>query len=137
MNFTHKETFDLDQPLPPSAKGLSWERKLAGIRITRLLQDASSAKPATADVPVRQVQGPIRRLRNRLPEHNPGMKGILIVVPHAYVAAAFATIAVFELLKFRRRPQPGHCPACGYDLRASTDLCPECGTPMAGTWATA
>lgn len=34
------------------------------------------------------------------------------------------------MVRKANRERPGHCPACGYDLRATPDRCPECGHPM-------
>ena len=49
-----------------------------------------------------------------------------------YWSISCATLAVPSLwlaarLRQHRRSRAGLCPACGYDLRATPDRCPECG----------
>jgi hypothetical protein len=49
--------------------------------------------------------------------------GALAVLPACFVAAR-----VVRRRRRRRSRDQGRCPACGYDLRATPDRCPECGT---------
>jgi hypothetical protein len=53
----------------------------------------------------------------------------LVSVPHWFVCLLTA-IPVLMWIRRRqlcRRRSTGHCPCCGYDLRATPDRCPECG----------
>lgn len=55
-----------------------------------------------------------------------------------WLPCALTFIPALALLPRLRRTRPaGHCRKCGYDLRASKDRCPECGTLILMTEATA
>jgi hypothetical protein len=58
--------------------------------------------------------------------------------PHWAVVVAFGlmpAIVIARRGRQRRKSRGGACRTCGYDLRASSGRCPECGTPIpaAGT----
>ena len=54
--------------------------------------------------------------------------------PHWAAAIVLASVPALSLLRrvrSGRRRQHGQCISCGYDLRASSERCPECGEPIA------
>ncbi len=56
-----------------------------------------------------------------------------VYVPHWLAAVVFSVMPSIWLVRtarLRRRVRSGCCLTCGYDLRASTDRCPECGTAI-------
>ena len=53
------------------------------------------------------------------------------VVPYyciVVVASLLPGLFLFDLLRKRRQSGVGRCRRCGYDLRATPNRCPECGT---------
>jgi hypothetical protein len=55
---------------------------------------------------------------------------LVVFVPHAAVAMLSSAPALFAFRR-RGRPDAALCPQCNYDLRATPDRCPECGTAAA------
>lgn len=65
-----------------------------------------------------------------------GLRSSLVVIHLNYPTALFAIAPIAWIVAFRRRRRKarrargGLCAACGYDLRASPDRCPECGVAV-------
>jgi hypothetical protein len=52
----------------------------------------------------------------------------VLVTPSWFVLVLLGAMPTARLLRTRRRrAAAGHCPSCGYDLRATPGRCPECG----------
>jgi hypothetical protein len=63
-----------------------------------------------------------------------GVHGAIgIPIPYWITTVPAIAIAVYAVRSAIRRlpPVPGLCPACGYDIRATPERCPECGAVLA------
>ena len=63
-----------------------------------------------------------------------GGTGFTLVLNYPVTALAAAILPIGHVARARRlrkRRIPGLCATCGYDLRATPDRCPECGTATA------
>jgi len=58
----------------------------------------------------------------------PTARSRAIFIPNWAIVILTAILPAITVTRFiRNRKQIGHCPKCGYDLRATPTRCPECG----------
>ena len=93
----------------------------------RVSSEPAAQAAATMLKPTWSLAGVIRAARVR----ERGLSAWDVRVPHWLVALAAAILPGVYVHRHRRRPPPGRCRTCGYDLRATPGRCPECGTSPA------
>ena len=57
----------------------------------------------------------------------------VLVIPFWAICLPLAGLTLWACTRWRRQQawqRPGRCHNCGYDVRASADRCPECGTAV-------
>ena len=99
----HRVAFYFDFDLPPPPLFVKYQRTPLMILSGNYLHRWVGPGPAAAATPV-----------------------ILFSLPGALL---LANVAHRQWKRLRQHP-PGHCRECGYDLRATPDRCPECGTSV-------
>jgi hypothetical protein len=63
----------------------------------------------------------------------PGKTFSFPIWPLIALASLWPAMVVVQRVRMAKQFRPGHCPTCGYDLRATPHRCPECGTTLGVT----
>ncbi|HEY2587560.1 MAG TPA: hypothetical protein VGI81_17575 [Tepidisphaeraceae bacterium] len=120
------------RPVIPSGTKVWWGKSQLGLREAEMVDYRPCLYRAGQDTLYGVTldgswDGPTTRVNGIFFE---GRVPLLAVAMICFVAPA---VGFAEYTRRRKRTAEGRCLTCGYDLRASTDRCPECGTPIPAT----
>jgi hypothetical protein len=117
-------------PVYCASLGLSTRREWPGIVLTT---GDYSVATARGHVLIERHDGEMPQLFFQA-DFWPTRPSFELEMPDGYYVAAFSVLPLAwaaprlrRAMIARRRRRGGMCPACGYDLRATRDRCPECG----------
>jgi hypothetical protein len=114
-------------PFPATRARIAWDDRTKQV----ILWSDELAAIATSEVSASAAGFATDGWNRPVPGPRTGVwRGTFVIVPYWMPAALFATAPApwgIAYRRHRRRQRAGHCPTCGYDLRATPDRCPECG----------
>ena len=102
-----------------------------------LRTERAAAYPAAEDPSAHRAAAGFGVESGEYPWRWPGelrVRWLALTVPYWFVALVLVPVPFVWLLRSRRSARDGRrgrCAACGYDLRASPERCPECGATAA------
>ena len=116
-NYSHVPAEEFDDPRDDVFSAATWERRRWGFRLATGPSESLGALP-----------------KGSFGRGKPGTPGSFVVfaTPHVAALALLAVWPARRVVRAFKLTEKGRCPLCGYDLRASPERCPECGTAVAG-----
>lgn len=128
--YAETDAFDIEQLLPlwKQGNGGDYVVNLIGVSYSRVI-DRLITDPPMFPSTRSNVFPPFFRTTAQ-PPFQRSFSQHLISLPYWLLSLCMIILPLAYARQWKRRvrrARTGHCPACGYDLRATPDRCPECG----------
>ena len=125
QGFAHDKPYPVITDYPsPGEPGIRSQAQVPGL--SWLIRDGGRTTAPVGIPPSLIPQGSLRNPFTFYPSIKANVSYWLLIT----LAGILPALRLFAWWRHGHRRENGCCPTCGYDLRASTERCPECGTPI-------